>query len=177
MELWDLYNQNRIRTGETAVRGGGPIPEGRYRIVVHAAVFNDRGDMLIQRRQPFKQGWPGMWDVSVGGHADAGENSAGAARRETLEELGLRISFDDPRPVLTLHWEHGFDDFYAVVRDVREEELSLQAEEVAEVRWAGLEEILDMIDGGSFIPYEKSLIALLFFLRDRRSAHTRAGGR
>ena len=58
MELWDLYDQNRIRTGETAVRGGGPIPEGGYRVVVHAAVFNDRGDMLIPRRQPWKEVFP-----------------------------------------------------------------------------------------------------------------------
>ena len=97
-----------------------------------------------------------------------------AARREVWEELGLRIPLEGTRPVLTLHWEHGFDDFYTVTRSVRAEEIRLQTEEVAEVRWAGREEILDMIDSGTFIPYEKSLISLLFFLKDRRSAHTRA---
>ena len=97
-----------------------------------------------------------------------------AALRETREELGLRIPIEGARPVMTLHWEHGFDDFYTVIRDVGKEELRLQDEEVAEVRWADREEILGMIDSGSFIPYEKSMISLLFFLKDHRSAHTKA---
>ena len=41
------------------------------------------------------------------------------------------------------------------------------------VRWAALEEILEMIDDGRFIPYEKGLIELLFFQRNHRGAHTR----
>lgn len=176
MEIFDLYTAEREKTGRTMVRGEA-TPDGLYRLVVHVCVFSPEGRMLIQRRQPFKHGWSGMWDVSVGGHADAGETSAGAAVRETWEELGLRIVPEGFRPVLTVHWEHGFDDFYTVTRGVREEELHLQAEEVAEVRWAGAEEILAMIDGGSFIPYEKSLISLLFFLRDHRSAHTRTDSR
>ena len=100
-----------------------------------------------------------------------------AAQRETWEELGLRILPEGIRPVLTIHWERGFDDFYTVTRDVGAQEIRLQAEEVAEVRWASREEILAMIDGGSFIPYEKSLISLLFFLKEHRSAHTRADSR
>ena len=31
-----------------------------------------------------------------------------------------------------------------------------------------------MIDDGRFIPYEKSLIELLFFRRDHRGSHTRS---
>ena len=48
-----------------------------------------------------------------------------------------------------------------------------QYEEVQAARWATMEEILRMIDDGRFIPYEKSLIELLFFRRNHRSAHTR----
>ena len=176
MEIFDLYTAERERTGRTMARGE-KTPEGLYRLVVHVCVFSPEGRMLIQRRQPFKHGWSGMWDVSVGGHADAGESSAMAAQREIWEELGLPVSLEGERPVLTIHWEHGFDDFFTVTRDVRVDELRLQAEEVAEVRWADQEEILAMIDGGGFIPYEKSLISLLFFLKDHRSAHTRADGR
>lgn len=66
MELFDLYTENRELTGKTMERGG-TVPEGLYRLVVHICVFNSRGEMLIQRRQPFKAGWPGLWDISVGG--------------------------------------------------------------------------------------------------------------
>ena len=109
----------------------------------------------------------------MGGCAVAGDSSRSAAERETCEELGLSISLADTRPTLTLHWEHGFDDFYTVTMTVDPASLQLQYEEVQAARWASREEILQMIDDGQFIPYEKSLIELLFFRRDHRSAHTR----
>lgn len=46
--------------------------------------------------------------------------------------------------------------------------LKLQKEEVADARWASKEEIEVMIDDGSFIPYQKDLIAYLFFAREGR---------
>ena len=83
MELWDLYTEDRQPTGLTMVRGS-EHPEGYYRLVVHVCIFNSRGQMLIQQRQPFKDGWPNMWDVSVGGSVVAGESSREAAERERL---------------------------------------------------------------------------------------------
>ena len=63
--------------------------------------------MLIQQRQPFKEGWSNMWDITVGGSAVAGDTSRTAAERETREEIGLDIDLTDVRPSLTLYWEHG----------------------------------------------------------------------
>ena len=152
---------------------GEATPEGYYRLVVHVCVFNSEGQMLIQQRQPFKRGWSNLWDISVGGSAVSGDSSRSAAERETFEELGLSIDLADIRPTLTVHWEHGFDDYYVLTRSVDLNALRLQYEEVQAVRWASKEEILQMIDNGLFIPYEKSLIELLFFRRDHRSSHTR----
>ena len=173
MEIFDLYTAEREKTGRTMVRGT-PVPEGFYRLVVHVCIFDGQGRMLIQQRQPFKRGWSNLWDISVGGSAVSGDSSRTAAERETREELGLSIDLSDVRPTVTLHWEHGFDDYYTVTRPVELQSLQLQYEEVQAVRWAEKEEILRMIDDGSFIPYEKSLIELLFFRRDHRSAHTRS---
>lgn len=173
MELFDLYTAEREKTGRTMVRGE-PVPEGTYRLVVHVCIFDGEGRMLIQQRQPFKRGWSNRWDISVGGCAVSGESSRAAAQRETGEELGLSLDFTDIRPTLTLHWEHGFDDFYAITRPIDPPSLHLQYEEVRAARWAEEEEILQMIDDGRFIPYEKSLIQLLFFRRNHRGAHTRS---
>ena len=129
--------------------------------------------MLIQQRQPFKKGWPGRWDISVSGCAAAGDTSRTAAAREVREELGLKIDFSEIRPTLTLHFERGFDEYYVLTMPLDLTGLKLQPEEVQAVRWAGKEEILRMIDDDLFIPYEKSLIELLFYRRDHRSAHTR----
>ena len=172
MELFDLYTANREKTDRTMVRGD-PTPEGFYRLVVHVCIFNPEGQMLIQQRQPFKRGWSNLWDITVGGSAVSGDSSRSAAERETFEELGLPIDLSDIRPTLTIYWEHGFDDYYVLTRSVDLNTLHLQYEEVQAVRWASKEEILQMIDSGLFIPYEKSLIELLFFRRDHRSSHTR----
>ena len=172
MELFDLYTADREKTDRTMARGD-PTPEGFYRLVVHVCIFNPEGQMLIQQRQPFKRGWSNLWDITVGGSAVSGDSSRSAAERETFEELGLPIDLSDIRPTLTIYWEHGFDDYYVLTRSVDLNTLHLQYEEVQAVRWASKEEILQMIDSGLFIPYEKSLIELLFFRRDHRSSHTR----
>ena len=172
MELFDLYTADREKTGKTMVRGE-PTPEGYYRLVVHVCIFDREGRMLIQQRQPFKKGWSNLWDLTVGGCAVAGDNSRSAAEREMQEELGLSIDLSDERPSMTIHWENGFDDYYILTREVDLNQLKLQYEEVQKVKWAGLEEILQMIDDGRFIPYEKSQIELLFFRRNHRSSHTR----
>ena len=173
MELFDLYTADRQKTGRTMVRGE-PTPKGFYRLVVHVCIFDAEGRMLIQQRQPFKDGWSNLWDISVGGSAQAGDSSRGAAERETREELGLDLDLSDVRPSMTIHWENGFDDYYILNLPVDLASLRLQPEEVQAVRWATEEEILQMIDDGRFIPYEKSQISLLFFRRNHRSSHTRS---
>ena len=172
MELFDLYTADRVKLDRTMVRWDA-VPEGCYRIVVHVCIFDPEGRMLIQQRQPFKEGWSNMWDITVGGSAVAGDTSRTAAERETREEIGLDIDLTEVRPSLTLYWEHGFDDYYLLTRELDPASLHLQYEEVQTVRWATREEIHRMIDDGEFIPYEKGLIDLLFFQRNHRGAHTR----
>lgn len=170
MELWDLYDRDRIPTGETHERGK-TLPEGRYHMVVHVVIFNRRGEMLIQQRQPFKAGWPNLWDVTVGGSAVAGDTSRTAAEREVLEEIGLPLDLSREQPRLTVPFDVGFDDIYTLVMDVDLTKLRLQESEVQAVKWASEEEILAMLEDGRFIPYHRAFIQLLFALRDSRGLH------
>ncbi len=170
MELWDLYDRDRIPTGETHERGK-PLPEGRYHMVVHVVIFNSKGEMLIQQRQPFKAGWPNLWDVTVGGSAIAGDSSRSAAEREVLEEIGLPLDLSHERPRLTIPFDVGYDDIYTLVMDVDLTTLRLQESEVQAVRWASEQEILDMLEDGRFIPYHRAFIRLLFAMRNSRGLH------
>lgn len=170
MEKFDLYDVNRKPLETTMVRGSRQ-PPNTFRLVVHVCIFSDDGKMLCQRRQPFKDDWSGMWDVSVGGSVVCGENSEQGARRETLEELGLSLP-TTLIPSLTVTFCGGFDDYYCVTMDVEESSCHLQPEEVAEVKWLSLEEILHKIRCGSFIPYDENLIRLLFFFRNHKGSHT-----
>lgn len=168
-ELWDLYNVNREKNGEVLVRGNR-IPEGCYRLVVHVCIFDAQGRMLIQQRQKTKAGWPDMWDVSVGGHVQAGETTQEAGERETMEELGLSVELQGKRPAVSTSFSNGYDDIYTVEMDVDINELKLEPDEVQAVRWATKEEILDLMEQGKFIRYHRSLIELEFYLRNHPEA-------
>lgn len=133
-----------------------------FHIVVHVCIFNSKGEMLIQQRQPFKQGWSNLWDITCGGSAVAGDTSHQAASRELFEELGIQYDFESMRPHFTINFKHGFDDYYFIEYDVDLNTLSLQQEEVQAVKWASQDEILQMIDAGTFIPYYKSIIGFIF---------------
>ena len=170
MEFWDLYDQNRNLTGEKIVRGEA-IPDGFYHLVVHVCMFNSKNQMLIQQRQPFKRGWSNMWDLSVGGSAQAGDTSTKAAEREVYEELGLKVDLSKMRPAITIPFAVGYDDIYLIDLEINTNDLNLQYEEVQAVKWATEEEIISMIHQELFIPYHPSLISLLFGLRRTRDAH------
>lgn len=172
MEIWDLYTKDRIKTNETMVRGT-QITKGFYRLVVHVCIFNSQEEMLIQQRQPFKSGWSNMWDITVGGSAIAGDTSQSAAEREVYEEIGYNLSLAGIRPSITINFDEGFDDMYLIQQNLDISKLKLQDEEVKDVRWASKEEILTMIEEETFIPYHKSLIELLFFMRNKKGTHTR----
>ena len=165
MERFDLYDSRRRFTGRTIARGED-VPDGLRRLVVHVCVFNPRGEMLIQQRQSFKEGWPNLWDVSVGGGVQAGETTQQAARRELQEELGLEFDFENETPMLTTTFRKGFDDLYVIHLEPDLDTLRLQPEEVQAVRWAGKDEVLAMIETGTFIPYSRPFMEYVFFRHD-----------
>lgn len=57
---------------------------------VHILVFNDAGELLLQKRSAWKDREPSKWDSSAAGHLEPGEDYAAGAIRETEEELGIR---------------------------------------------------------------------------------------
>lgn len=151
-EIWDLYDENRMPAGRIH-RRGDVMNKGEYHLVIHVCIFNSKNQLLIQQRQPFKSGWPNMWDVTVGGSALSGEDSRMAAERETFEEIGLKIDLSGIRPFFTINFPQGFDDYYIIEQEVDISELKLQEEEVQNVKWADKEEVLRMESEGTMIPY------------------------
>lgn len=53
-------------------------------------VFNDKGELLLQKRSQHKDLNPGKYTISVGGHVTKGQTYEEAAMREMEEELGVQ---------------------------------------------------------------------------------------
>jgi isopentenyldiphosphate isomerase/N-acetylglutamate synthase-like GNAT family acetyltransferase len=127
--------------------------EGDYHIVVHVWIMNDKGEFLIQKRQPWKKGWSDMWDCSAAGSAVLGDSSEQAAVREVKEELGIDLDIDQGERLFTVKYSSGFDDIWLVRQNVELHQLKLQEEEVADAKWASEEEIREMHKTGELIPF------------------------
>ena len=88
-EIFDVVDENDQVVGQQT-RGEVHARKLLHR-AIHVFVFNKRGDLLLQRRSMFKDAHHGVWDSSVSGHLDAGEDYPAAAIRELEEEMGIRV--------------------------------------------------------------------------------------
>ena len=89
LEMWDLYNGKREKTGKVLPRGV-PVPKGLYHLTVSAWIVNSQGQYLLSRRHPQKT-YPLCWECT-GGSVLAGEDSLNGAVREVREELGIILN-------------------------------------------------------------------------------------
>lgn len=87
MEVWDLYTEGRIKTGETHLRGTA-LPKNRFHLVVHVWIVNAKGEYLISQRAASRPSYPLMWEC-VGGSVLRGESSVDGAVREVRKRSVL----------------------------------------------------------------------------------------
>ena len=170
MEYVDIYNSHREKTGIVREKGAD-LAHGEYICIAHLVIFNSKDEMLIQKRAANKELWAGYWDISAGGGVTSGETPVETAMRETFEELGVCIDLIEQRPMLTIYYPIGFDDYFIVERDIPLHSILAQQEEVSEVKWADKENILQMTKEGTFVHYKHGFIELLFALKGNRGSY------
>jgi isopentenyl-diphosphate delta-isomerase type 1 len=75
------------------VVGRAPRSECHRKMLRHRAiqvfVFDEQGNIFVQRRSKSKDSYPGMLEASCAGHVQSGEAYRQAAARELAEELGI----------------------------------------------------------------------------------------
>ncbi len=86
-EIFDVVDE-ADRVIKQATRHTVHSQRMRHR-AVHVFVFNQRGDLFLQKRSRWKDKHPGQWDSSAAGHVNAGDTYADTAPREIREELGI----------------------------------------------------------------------------------------
>ncbi len=117
---------------------------GNIHRIVRIFIFNSQGEMLIQKRADSVILFPGLWDHAVGGHVDEGENYIDAAKREAREELGIAdIKLEEIKKYFADETGEGKlkRRFNTLYRATYEGPVSLNKEEVAEVRWISFAEL------------------------------------
>ena len=142
-ELRDLYDINSNKTDKT-YRKGDLIPEGYYPMVVMVVIRNSNGEFLMQRRAESKGG---DWGVT-GGHPKSGETPIEGIITEVKEELGLDFSKEN-----FIEYDSGCDGkdcykMYFVTKDININDITIQKEELSEVRWFTMDELKRMVKSG-----------------------------
>ena len=156
MELWDIYDINKNKTGRTMVRNDWTMAEGDDYLSVLGAVHRPDGTFLITRRAMDKAWAPGWWELPGGG-VKAGESSFEAVCREVLEETGVDVSKADGGYRFCYHRENKGQnyivDIYRFEMDISEKDIRLQKDEDIDGRFATADEIKALADQGIFLHY------------------------
>ena len=87
-ELFDLVNENDEVIGVVKRKEANQNPKLYHRAAV-VFVYNNAGELYMQKRSMTKDVAPGTWTVSAAGHLSQGQTYEETAHRELLEELGV----------------------------------------------------------------------------------------
>lgn len=166
MEYLDIVDEKGKPVGRKKLRrevhGTGDLHK-----TVHIWVVNFKNEILLQKRGPAKETYPGKWDISSAGHIKAGENSLNSAVKELKEELGIEISPADLKYLFTIRTravlnretfiDNEISDIYLFRRNVDIKELCFPNKEVSEVSFMPLKRLKEHVAAfaAAFVPHEE----------------------
>jgi len=152
-ELWDIYDENRNKTGKVAEREITKFEKGEFHIVVTGIIMNSKNEILISQRAPHKK-HPLVWECN-GGSILAGETSLEGVIRELKEELGLEFSKEDAILLKTVKRENfkfpDFKDLWLFKKDIDIKDIEFSDGEAIDAKWVTIEEFLRMYQNGEII--------------------------
>lgn len=139
-ELLELVDENDKIIGEvwkSQAHNNSQLIHGEVAI----ALFNKKGEVLIQQRSMKKKVKPGEWKVSAAGHIGKGENPTVAIQRETKEELGLDVK---PTYLYKYFREYKSEShftwvYYAIVE--KNQAIDVNKNEVEDTKWVSADKI------------------------------------
>jgi isopentenyl-diphosphate delta-isomerase type 1 len=149
-EYLDVLDENGQQTGETKMRSL-VHQEGDWHATAHIWILNSAGKLLMQKRSANKISHPNDWDISSAGHISAGDDEYTTAMKEVREELGIELTKDDLKLLYVYKsqvvlnggtfYNNSFNYVFLVKKDFNIDTLTLQKEELSEVKWVTLKEL------------------------------------
>ena len=147
MEVFDVVDKNRNLLGYTKERGMN-LEENEYNVGVEIWIINNK-KLLITRRS-LNKSHPGKWEVP-GGCSQSLETSVDTLIRETNEEIGISINNNDFELLDTLIYKKQFVDIYKSNRVIDLNEVTLQEDEVCDVKYVTKNIFLKMASDGEIV--------------------------
>ena len=135
--------------------GSAPRHEMRAKGLSHRAsyilVFNNQGELFVQKRTMTKDIYPGYNDIAAGGVVLAGESYDQSAVRELAEELGINgIPLNSH---FTFHHEDGSNLVWGRVYScIYDGEITLQEEEIESGFFMTPDKVLELSKKEPFTP-------------------------
>ena len=126
-------------------------------------VIKYKRETLLKKRSANKIHSPNKWALCAG-HVDAGEKLINAMIREAKEEIDLNLVEKEVFPLLYLDLEQGSTPnilhCYYTISNLNEEDFTVQEEELSEVKWVSIKDIIEMIKNN-----DDSIVFKISFLK------------
>lgn len=124
--------------------------KGLWHRAVVLFIINDKNEVLLQKRSATKKMWPNLWDITAGGHVLSGEFGYQALIREAKEEINLDLTKEELTFIgstISKNSNNGlidnhFNEFYIVRKNIDIKNLTIDKEEVSDLKWISKEELL-----------------------------------
>lgn len=141
---------------------------GYWHRTTHIWVLNNEKQIICQKRSLLKDTNPGKWSAFFGGHLAPKQDYLDGALQELKEESGIDVSKNDPH-FFQIHKcisDKEFQGIYYVEWSGKIESLKLEKEEVDEVKWFGIRELIELLieqkdNNWSLWEYQKELLEKL----------------
>ena len=116
-------------------RRGDVHEKGLRHRAAHILIYNQQGELFLQKRSENKDTFPGYWDSSAAGHVDAGESYDECITREVTEELGIVLEKIPEKLFLLEALPENGMEFCQVYKAVHDGPFNLSKVEIEEEKW------------------------------------------
>lgn len=142
-EQFYLVDKDDVVLGSITRQKAHMSPDFIHRSV-QILLFNEKNQILLQKRSKNKDLYPNYWTISASGHVTFGDTYEQAAHRELREEIGVVTTLQ----YKTKYLEHNEreSEFLAVFTGVyNSEPTELDPFEVELVKWVNLEDLPNFV--------------------------------